>query len=67
MREAEGRDGGMASRVGIRKAGHGKGNMVILAEWDDKRALDPRAAHFCRLSCRKAYVAEHYARELAAS
>ncbi len=39
-------------------------NMVILSEWNDKRALDPRAAHFCSLGCQKEYVAQHYAREL---
>ena len=39
-------------------------NMVILAEWNDKRALDPRAVHFCSITCQKAYIAKHYAREL---
>jgi hypothetical protein len=42
-------------------------NMVILAEWNEKRALDPRAAHFCSLSCRKAYVVQHYGRVLVAT
>jgi len=41
-------------------------NMVILAEWDDKHALDPRATHFCSFACQKAYVAQHYSRELVA-
>ncbi len=44
-------------RTGIR-------NMVILAEWDDKRAFDPRAVHFCSITCQKAYGAEHYGRVL---
>lgn len=42
-------------------------NMIFLAEWDDKRALDPRATHFCSLACQKGYVAKYYARELAAT
>jgi hypothetical protein len=42
-------------------------NMVVLAEWNDKRALDPRAAHFCSVACQKAYVAQHYSRELVAT
>ncbi len=42
-------------------------NMVILAEWDEKQARDPRAVHFCSLACQKAYIARHYARELAAT
>lgn len=37
-------------------------NMAVLAEWSDKRALDQRAAHFCSISCQKAYVAGHYGR-----
>ena len=41
-------------------------NMVILAEWDEKQALDPRAVHFCSLACQKTYSARHYAKELAA-
>jgi len=40
--------------------------MSFLAEWDDKRSLDPRATHFCSLACQKACVAKYYARELAA-
>ncbi len=41
-------------------------NMVILAEWDDKQALNPRAVHFCSVACQQAFVAKHYARELVA-
>ncbi len=46
------------------KPGTDTRNMVVLAEWSDKGALDPRAAHFCSITCQKAYVAKHYAREL---
>ena len=42
-------------------------NTIVLADWDDKRALDPRAAHFCSITCQKAYVAEHYGSVLVAS
>ena len=49
------------------KPGTDTRNMVILADWTDKQALDPRAAHFCSLSCQKAYVAEHYGRILVAT
>lgn len=51
----------------LQKPGTEIRNTVILAEWDDKRALDPRATHFCSFACQKAYVAKYYAKELAAT
>lgn len=53
--------------VEFEKPGTNIRNMVILAEWDDKQALNARAAHFCSFTCQKAYVAKHYAKELVSS
>lgn len=49
------------------KPGTSTRNMVVLTDWSEKRTLDPRAAHFCSITCQKVYVTEHYARELVAS
>ena len=38
-------------------------NTMILAEWDEARALHPSALHFCSIACQKAYVAKRDARE----
>ena len=38
-------------------------NTIVLADWYEKRALHPRALHFCSSACQEAYVAKRDARE----
>lgn len=38
-------------------------NTIIFADWSAKRALHPRALHFCSLACQNAHVKKRDARE----
>ncbi len=45
------------------KPGTGVKNTIVFADWDEKRALHPRALHFCSVMCQKAYGKKSGARE----
>ena len=37
-----------------------KGTVTMLGEWDEKRADDPHAVHFCSGTCQSRYLVENY-------
>lgn len=44
-----------------------RNTIVLLEEWDEQRAMESKAVHFCSKGCQDKYVAQWYADELVAA
>jgi hypothetical protein len=60
-------EGWLVAFEGTREAGTVmKYTITLLGKWDEQRALEKNAAHFCSIACQSTYVAKNYGDETAA-